>query len=69
MKLLTDDENFREYLMGFDELRVRDIGNEYIPQIKKQSLKECAEYLGEYVHDNFNVSSIDLEAPDEVQQF
>ena len=55
--------------MGFDELRVRDIGNEYIPtQIKKQSLKECAEYLGEYVHDNFNVSSIDLEAPDEVQQ-
>ena len=69
MKLLTDDENFREYLMGFDELRVRDIGNEYIPtQIKKQSLKECAEYLGEYVHDNFNVSSIDLEAPDEVQQ-
>ena len=69
MKLLTDDENFREYLMGFDELRVRDIGNEYIPtQIKKQSLKECAEYLCEYVHDNFNVSSIDLEAPDEVQQ-
>ena len=69
MKLLTDDENFREYLMGFDELRVRDTGNEYIPtQIKKQSLKECAEYLCEYVHDNFNVSSIDLEAPDEVQQ-
>jgi hypothetical protein len=69
MKLLTDDENFREYLMGFDELRVRDIGNEYIPtQIKKQSLKECAEYLCEYVHENFNVTSIDLDASDEVQQ-
>ena len=55
MKLLTDDENFREYLMGFNELFVRDIGNEYIPtQIKKQSLKESAEYLSEYVHDNFN---------------
>ena len=38
------------------------------PPDKKQSLKECAEYLCEYVHDNFNVSSIDLEAPDEVQQ-
>jgi len=69
MRLLTDDENFREYLMGFDELRVRDIGNEYIPtQIKKQSLKECAEYLCEYVHDNFNVTSIDLDATAEVQQ-
>lgn len=69
MKLFTDDENFREYLMGFDELRVRDIGNEYIPtQIKKQSLKECAEYLCEYVHENFNVTSIDLDASDEVQQ-
>jgi hypothetical protein len=69
MRLLTDDENFREYLMGFDELRVRDIGNEYIPtQIKKQSLKESAEYLCEYVHDNFNVTSIDLDATAEVQQ-
>ena len=69
MKLLTDDENFREYLMGFDELRVRDIGNEYIPtQIKKQSLKECAEFLCEYVHENFNVNSIDLDAPDNIQQ-
>ncbi len=69
MKLLTDDENFREYLMGFDELLVRDIGNEYIPtQIKKQSLKECAEYLCEYVHDNFNEKSIDLNASDHVQE-
>ena len=69
MKLLTDDENFREYLMGFNELFVRDIGNEYIPtQIKKQSLKESAEYLSEYVHDNFNENSIDLDAPDQVQE-
>ena len=69
MKLLTDDENFREYLMGFNELFVRDIGNEYIPtQIKKQSLKESAEYLSEYVHDNFNENSIDLDAPEQVQE-
>ena len=69
MKLLTDDENFREYLMGFNELFVRDIGNEYIPtQIKKQSLKESAEYLSEYVYENFNENSIDLDAPDKVQE-
>ena len=69
MKLLTDDENFREYLMGFDELDLRDTGNDYIPsQIKKQTLIECAENLSEYVYDNYNEKSIDLNAPDEIQE-
>ena len=69
MKLLTDDENFREYLMGIEEFYLCDTGKEYIPtQIKRQTLKEGAEGLSEYIFDNFNEATIDLNAPEEIQE-
>ena len=39
MKLLTEDERFREYLMGFDEYKLCEEAKEYIPTaVKRQSL-------------------------------
>jgi DNA-binding ferritin-like protein (Dps family) len=69
MKLLTDDENFREHLMGIEELKLCNTAKEYIPtQIKRHTLKESAEYLSEFILDNFNEATIDLKATDEVQE-
>ena len=31
MKLLTENERFREYLMGFDEYKLCEEAKEYIP--------------------------------------
>jgi phosphoenolpyruvate carboxylase len=69
MKLLTDDENFREYLMGLNELRVCEVGNSYIPtEIKRQSLIDFSEDIGEFLTDNSNANFVDTEAPEELQR-
>ena len=70
MKLLTDDENFREYLMGIKEHLLCDAAKEYIPsQIKRRSLKDCAEYLSEFIIDNYNGSNIDINGSDELREY
>ena len=69
MKLLTDDENFREYLMGFEEHLLFDAAKEYIPsQIKRRSLKDCAEYLSDFIIDNYSGSNIDINGSDELKE-
>ncbi len=69
MKLLTDDENFREYLMGIEEYLLCDVAKEYIPsEIKRRSLKDCAEYLSEFIIDNYNESNIDANGPNELKE-
>jgi len=69
MKLLTDDENFREYLMGIEEYLLCDVAKEYIPsEIKRRSLKDCAEYLSEFIIDNYNESNIDASGPNELKE-
>lgn len=69
MKLLTEDERFREYLMGFDEYKLCEEAKEYIPtEVKRQSLISCAEYLSHFIVDNLNENAVDIEAPEELQQ-
>ena len=69
MKLLTDDENFREYLMGIEEHLLCDSAKEYIPsQIKRRSLKDCAEYLSDFIIDNYSGSNIDINGSDELKE-
>lgn len=69
MKLLTEDERFREYLMGFDEYKLCEEAKEYIPTtVKRQSLISCAAYLSDFIVDNLNENAIDIEAPEELQQ-
>jgi hypothetical protein len=69
MKLLTEDERFREYLMGFDEYKLCEEAKEYIPTaVKRQSLISCAAYLSDFIVDNLNENAIDIEAPKELQQ-
>ena len=69
MKLLTENERFREYLMGFDEYKLCEEAKEYIPtEIKRQSLISCAEYLSHYIVDNLNEDAVDIEAPESLQQ-
>ena len=69
MKLLTDDENFREYLMGIEEHLLCDSAKEYIPsQIKRRSLKDCAEYLSDFIIDNYSGSNIDASGPNELKE-
>ena len=69
MKLLTDDENFREYLMGIEEHLLCDSAKEYIPsQIKRRSLKDCAEYLSDFIIDNYSGSNIDINGSDELTE-
>lgn len=69
MKLLTEDERFREYLMGFDEYKLCEEAKEYIPTaVKRQSLISCAGYLSDFIVDNLNENAIDIEAPEELQQ-
>ena len=69
MKLLTENERFREYLMGFDEYTLCEEAREYIPtEIKRQSLISCAEYLSHYIVDNLNEGAVDINAPESLQQ-
>ena len=69
MKLLTDDENFREHLMGVEEYLLCDVAKEYIPsQIKRRSLKDCAEYLSDFIIDNYSGSNIDINGSDELKE-
>ena len=69
MKLLTDDENFREYLMGIEEHLLCDAAKEYIPsQVKRRSLKDCAEYLSDFIIDNYTSSNIDASGPNELKE-
>jgi len=69
MKLLTDDENFREYLMGLNESHVCEVGNSYIPtEIKRQTLMEFSNELGQFISDNSNEYVLDAEAPEELQR-
>lgn len=69
MKLLTDDENFREYLMGIEEHLICDAAKEYIPsQMKRRSLKDCAEYLSDFIIDNYGGSNIDAKGPNELRE-
>jgi len=69
MKLLTDDENFREYLMGLNELHVCEMGNSYIPtEIKRQTLMDFSEDIGEFITDNYNANAVDTDAPEELQR-
>ena len=69
MKLLTEDERFREYLMGFDEYKLCEEAKEYIPtEVKRQSLISCAEYLSHFIVYNLNENAVDIEAPEELQQ-
>ena len=69
MRLLTDDENFREYLMGIEEHLLCDSAKEYIPsQIKRRSLKDCAEYLSDFIIDNYSGSNIDINGSDELKE-
>ena len=69
MKLLTDDENFREYLMGMEEHLLCNAAKDYIPsQIKRSSLKDCAEYLSDFIIDNYSRSNIDASGPNELKE-
>ena len=69
MRLLTEDERFREHLMGFDEYKLCEEAKEYIPtEVKRQSLISCAEYLSHFIVDNLNENAVDIEAPEELQQ-
>ena len=69
MRLLTEDERFREHLMGFDENKLCEEAKEYIPtEVKRQSLISCAEYLSHFIVDNLNENAVDIEAPEELQQ-
>ncbi|MEJ6588757.1 MAG: hypothetical protein QNL43_03040 [Crocinitomicaceae bacterium] len=69
MKLLTEDERFREYLMGFDEYRLCEEAKEYIPtEVKRKSLIESAENLSDFITDNFDQEAVDIDAPEELQQ-
>ena len=69
MRLLTEDERFREHLMGFDEYKLCEEAKEYIPtEVKRQSLISCAEYLSHFIIDNLNENAVDIEAPEELQQ-
>lgn len=69
MKLLTEDERFREYLMGFDEYRVCEEAKDYIPtEVKRKSLIDSAAFLSYFIVDNFNKEAVDIDAPDELQQ-
>lgn len=69
MKLLTEDERFREYLMGFDEYRLCEEAKEYIPtEVKRQTLISCSEYLSHFIVDNLNENAVDIEAPEYLQQ-
>lgn len=68
MKLLTENERFREYLMGFDEYKLCEEAKEYIPtEVKRQSLISCAEYLSHFIIDNLNENAVDIEAPEALQ--
>ena len=69
MRLLTEDERFREHLMGFDEYKLCEEAKEYIPtEVIRQSLISCAEYLSHFIIDNLNENAVDIEAPEELQQ-
>lgn len=69
MRLLTEDERFREHLMGFDEYQLCEEAKEYIPtEVKRQSLISCAEYLSHFIIDNLNENAVDIEAPESLQQ-
>jgi hypothetical protein len=69
MRLLTEDERFREHLMGFDEYKLCEEAKEYIPtEVKRQSLISCAEYLSHFIIDNLNENAVDIEAPEALQQ-
>ena len=55
--------------MGIEEHLLCNAAKEYIPsQIKRRSLKDCAEYLSDFIIDNYSSSNIDASGPNELKE-
>jgi hypothetical protein len=56
--------------MGIDEYTLCDAAKEYIPsQIKRRTLKDCAEYLSDFIIDNYKDSNIDINETEERKEY